>query len=627
MRERVRVSASTRTLALTLSALALTLSPLARDVSSAAAATTVAPQSSDLSSRVRVDDGAVEKAMRDELARTMGELRMGDEPKPYYVGYTVSDLDQSMVSAILGAVTSQTDFRARMLRTDLRVGDPSFDNGNFEGGGGRVESLPIEDDYAALRRELWLRTDEAYKSAVETLARKRSAGSNQAQGDGDDGAADFAAEPAMRLVQPRPASDQPAPGDSLRDTVTRLSALLRDYPAIQGSRVVGIYAVGRRRMVSSEGTWIDDNRRLIRIDVTADTQADDGMKLRSFVPFTALTPAGLPAFAEMEAGVRAMAAELTAMRSAPVAQNGSASVLFEGLAAGQIVRQLLAEQLVGTPAPKTASAGSDEHGQSSELANKLGLKVTASMISISDDPLLETGPGKQPLIGAYRADDEGVAAQRVSLVEHGILKSLLMSRTPRKEIAHSNGHARAPRFAPPHVHIANLIVTAHVAGQPRKALLADMQKASKRDAGGLETYVVRLLEDSTVASADDDMAGLFSFAMGGRGGPPPVRPLVVYRVRNGKEELVRGLTLEGLMPRSLKEITAVGRDAVVYSYIDSGGGGTGIPSSIVTPPLLFSDVDIRRQTGKNRKPPLYGRPGGGAGRPTAGASPDRAPRE
>jgi len=315
------------------------------------------------------------------------------------------------------------------------------------------------------------------------------------------------------------------------------------------------------------------------------------------------------------------------MRSAPVAQNGSASVLFEGLAAGQIVRQLLAEQLVGTPAPKTASAGSDEHGQSSELANKLGLKVTASMISISDDPLLETGPGKQPLIGAYRADDEGVAAQRVSLVEHGILKSLLMSRTPRKEIAHSNGHARAPRFAPPHVHIANLIVTAHVAGQPRKALLADMQKASKRDAGGLETYVVRLLEDSTVASADDDMAGLFSFAMGGRGGPPPVRPLVVYRVRNGKEELVRGLTLEGLMPRSLKEITAVGRDAVVYSYIDSGGGGTGIPSSIVTPPLLFSDVDIRRQTGKNRKPPLYGRPGGGAGRPTAGASPDRAPRE
>jgi len=100
-----------------------------------------------------------------------------------------------------------------------------------------------------------------------------------------------------------------------------------------------------------------------------------------------------------------------------------------------------------------------------------------------------------------------------------------------------------------------------------------------------------------------------------------VKPLVVYRVKDGQEQLVRGLTLEGLLPRSLKEITAVGRDPIVYSFIDSGGGGTGIPSSIVTPSLLFSDVDIRRVTGKNRKPPLYPRPA-----TTANASSDsRAP--
>jgi TldD protein len=581
--------------------------------------------SADPPTRVRADDAAVEKAMRDELGRAMSDLRMGDEPKPYYLAYTVSDLDQSMVSAILGAVSSQTDFRARMLRTDLRVGDRTFDNGNFEGGsGGRVESLPIEDDYATLRRELWLRTDEAYKGAVETLARKRSTESGQAKGDGDDAAADFSSEPPTRLVQPRAAADLAAQAEVLRDMVVKLSALLRDYPAIQGSRVVGTFAVGRRRMLSSEGTWIDDGRRLVRIDVSADTQADDGMKLRNFVPFTALTPAGLPSWPDLEKAVRAMAAELTAMRSAPVAQNGSTAVLFEGLAAGQIMRHLLADQLVGTPPPKTASAGNDEHGQSSELANKLGLKVAASTISVSDDPLQETGPGKAPLMGAYRADDEGVPAQRVSLIEHGILKSLLMSRTPRKEIARSNGHARAPRFAPPHVHIANLIVTAQGPGLTRKALLAEMEKSARRDATGLETYVVRLLEDSTVPSGDDDMMGMFSFGMGGRGGPPPVRPLVVYRLKNGKEQLVRGLTLEGLMPRSLKEISAVGRDPLVYSFIDSGGGGTGIASSIVTPPLLFSDVDIRRQTGKNRKPPLYARPV--AGVPHLDGNPQRVPK-
>ena len=560
----------------------------------------------------RTDDPAVDRAMRDELARSVAELHLGDEPKPYYVAYTISDVDQASVSAIYGAMTAQVDFRARMLRTDVRVGDPTFDNGNFEGGGGgHVESLPIEDDYAALRRELWLRSDEAYKSAIETLARKRSTESGQAKDEEDDTVGDFSREPPAHLVVPPHASvEAAAQAGPMRDIVVRLSALLREYPAIQGSRVTGSFAIVRRRMISSEGTWIDDGKRLVRIDVTADTQADDGMRLRSFVPFSALTPAGLPAFAELEKAVRAMAAELTAMRTAPVAQNGSAAVLFEGPAAGQLIKHLLSEQLAGTPPPKTASAGSDEHGQSSELANKLGQKVASALVSVVDDPLQEVGPGKTPLLGAYRVDDEGVPAQRVAVIEKGVLRALLMSRTPRKEIVHSNGHARAPRFSGPHVHIGNLFVTTPTAagGLTRKALLGELARAAR--GGGVETYVVRLLEDSTIAGGDaDDMMSLFSFGMGGgRGGPPPVRPLVVYRVKDGKEQLVRGLTLEGLMPRSLKEISAVGKEPVVYNFIDAGGGGTGIPSSIISPSLLFADVDIRRQTGKNRKPPLYPRP-------------------
>jgi TldD protein len=556
--------------------------------------------------RMRVDDPSVEKAMHDELQRSMSDLRMGDEVKPYYVGYTVSDVDQASVSATYGALTSEFGFRARMLRTDVRVGDPSFDNSNFEGGGGRVESLPIEDDYAALRRELWLRTDEAYKSAIETLARKRSAESGQAKGDEDDAVGDFSKEPPARVETPR-AAGETEPG-ALRDTVVRLSALFRDYPSLNGSRVTGTWAIVRRRMATSEGTWIDDGKRTVRVDVVADTQAEDGMKLRSFVPFTALAPSGLPPLAEMEKAVRAMADELVARRKAPVAQSGSAAVLFEGMAAAQIVKMLLGDQLAGTPPPKTASAGSDEHGQSSELANKLGQKVAASLIGVTDDPLQEIGPGKVPLYGAYRADDEGVAAQRVSLIEGGVLKSLLMSRTPRKEITRSNGHARAPRFAGPRAHVGNLFVTPAKPGLTRKALLAELAKTAK--GGGVDTYVVRLLEDPTVPGGDaDDMMSLFSFGMGGgRGGPPPVRPLVVYKIKDGKELPVRGLTLEGLLPRSMKDITAVGKDATVYNFIEAGGGGTGIPTSIVTPSLLFSDIDIRKQNGKNRKPPLYSRP-------------------
>ena len=80
----------------------------------------------------------------------------------------------------------------------------------------------------------------------------------------------------------------------------------------------------RRRLASSDGSWVDDHKRTVRVDVVADTQADDGMKLRSFVPFTAADPGGLPPAAEMDKAVRAMARELCAMRSAPVATSGPA---------------------------------------------------------------------------------------------------------------------------------------------------------------------------------------------------------------------------------------------------------------------------------------------------------------
>jgi predicted Zn-dependent protease len=559
---------------------------------------------------IRADADVVRAALGDELARSMAELRLGDEPRPYYLAYTITDAEQATVSATLGAATAAHAYSGRLLRTDLRVGSPEFDNTNFDPGA-KVDALPLEDDYASLRRELWLRTDEAYKGALELLARKRAAAESQAGGEDDTSLGDFSKEPPAKLEVPFP--DTKVEPRALRDTVVKLSAIFREYPAIAGSRVTGTFAVVRRRMLSSEGTWVDDSQRTVRIDVSADTQADDGMRLRNFVPFSALVPSGLPPLAEMEKAVRAMAAELTAMRKAPVAETGTGAVLFEGMAAAQVAKLLLGDHVGGTPPPKTASAASDD-GQESLLANKLKQKVASPLLSAVDDPLLGTGPGKAPLFGAYKIDDEGVPAQRVPLVEHGVLTGLLMTRTPRKELARSNGHARAPRFAGPRAHVGTLVVSAQGGpdhGMTRKQLLGELARATK--GGGVTQYVVRLVDDGLLPPGEDDLLTLFSF--GGGHGPPPVRPLVVYRVdAGGKETLVRGLALENLQPRSLKDVTAVGKDAFVYNYLDQGNGFSGIPTSIVAPPLLISDVDIRRVTGKNRKPPLYPAPGFGADR-------------
>jgi TldD protein len=561
------------------------------------------PPAGDPIARVRTNDGAVQRAMQDELARSMADLRLGDEARPYYLSYSLYDLDQATVNATLGAITASHAYRGRIVRTDLRVGDPSFDNTNFEAGA-RVETVPLEDDYAALRRELWLRTDEAYKAGLETLARKRAAAEGQAAASEDEAAVgDFSKEAPAHLEVPFPtgATDP----EELRDTARKLSSVLAEFPEISSSRVSAVYAVVRRRFSSSEGALVDDHQHTVRIDVVAETQAPDGMKLHSFVPFTAFTPGGLPPLAEMEKSVRAMAKELVAMRTAPVASSGAGAVLFEGLAAPQLVKLLIGDQVAGTPPPKTAQAGSDEGNDQGAFATKLGQKVAAAIVGAVDDPTLATSPGKAPLFGGYKIDDEGVPAQRVTLIEHGVLKSLLMSRTPRKEITHSNGHARAPKFAAPRARVGMLVVSgAHPL--PRPALLDELAKIAK--SGGVTTYVVRLLDDDSIPGSEaDDLASLLSFGMGSHG-PPPIRPLVVYRLDHGKETLVRGLLLENLLPRSLKDITSVGADSVVSNFLEGGAGFSGVPTTIISPALLVSDVDVRRQTGRNRKPPLYPSP-------------------
>lgn len=573
------------------------------------------------------DDGRVSQALADELSRSMKELKLGDSPRPYYLAYALSDAEQASVVATFGAVTSTSDYRGRSLRTDVRVGSPAFDNSNTSDSffSANVAALPVDDDYAALRRELWLRTDEAYKSAVETLAKKKSTAAGQSSHGEDGEVADFSSDVPAKLALARTG---PAPDvDVLRPIVEALSAVFRGYPQISVGRATAVSARVRRRFVSSEGGLSDEENSTVRVDVVAETQAPDGMRLVDFVPFTALTPEGLPPLIDMQRAVRHLADELVAMMDAPVAATGTASVLFEGLAAGQIAKLLIADNLSGTPAPRTAS-GNDERGQSSEFSDRLGQKVGAPLLMVADDPLAQVLPLREPVAlpalisaggvrpppwGAYRIDDEGIPARAVSIIEQGILKGLLMTRTPRKELAHSNGHARATRFGPPKAAVGTLLVSSRPGDPrgalPRASLLAEMLRAGR--VGSEASYVVRLLDDPMVpgvGSVDDGFA-MISMGAGAGRSAPSVKPLVVYRVRpDGKEELVRGLTLEGLVPRSLRDIVAMGRDPVVYNFQEGGLGFVGIPQTIVSPALFFADVDVRRSVGKNRRPPLYPRP-------------------
>ena len=546
----------------------------------------------------------IRQAMADEMKRSMAELRVDEQPRPHFAAYTVTEGKFLQVAATFGAITSQMQNRNRTLRSDVRVGDPDFDASNsvqlafgFAAPSG-FATLPLDDDYKPIRRVLWLNTDESYKRAVDALAQKKASAGAQAAAD-DDKIADFAAQaPAQTVSLPVLAPLEPS---AMRALAAQLSGLFRSHPLIATSQVNAMQAVGRQRYLSSEGSWADERDSFVRLEVSASTQALDGMRLSNALVFTGRNLAELPATGDLEKSVNAMAQELGHATNAAIPDEGNALVLFEGRAAGQIIKTLLADHLAGTQPAKTGGFEGAVRGQSRELAGKIGQRVTARFLSVHDNPLAERGPGREYLFGSYHADDEGVPAQRVSLIEAGVLKTLLASRTPSKDVPRSNGHGRATQFGAAKAHFANLFVTTKQ-GLPRAAMLGRLAKEAK--ARHCEAYIVRLVDDPATAGMFDlsDFAErMVSLFGGGRrgSGAAPVFPLVAYRLKDGKEEPVRGFTLEGLVPRALKDIVAAGREPYVLNFID-GFAGLGVPSAIVAPSLLFADVEIRRQTPATR---------------------------
>src|SRR4029434_4023616 len=72
---------------------------------------------------------------------------------------------------------------------------------------------------------------------------------------------------------------------------------------------------------------------------------------------------------------------------------------------------------------------------------KVGQPIMPDFMNVYDDPSIATINGVE-LNGFFRYDNEGVAGQKASLVESGVLKTFLLGRSPTRGFAHSNGHGR-----------------------------------------------------------------------------------------------------------------------------------------------------------------------------------------
>jgi len=507
-------------------------------------------------------------AMRAELERSKARLKMDQVDAPYYIEYRVFDTDQYAAEAAFGSLRTDVRVRFRFLRVVVRIGDYKQDS-YFGQGEGSLDIMPVDDNTVALRHQLWLATDHAYKSAAESLTAKQA---QLKQLTIDQPVDDFSHADAVQSVGPlvRLEFDPDAFKKMLQDA----SAVYRSDPDIENAQASLRFQALNRYYVNSEGTVIRSGQTLYEMSVGSTTQAPDGMSLARDNAFNVANIKELPTAAEFVERAQKLAASLKDLRAAPlVEEEYRGPVLFSADAATRVFADFIGDNVLGYKPELGKNART-----TGAFAASYKSRVLPDFLSVVSDPTIATYSGGS-LLGHYEFDDEGVRAQKVSLIEKGMLVNYLIGREPIRDFPNSNGHARAqiPQ-GKPQPHNSNLIVTS---SQPTpkdemtKKLIDLCQQRDREYCYRVETF-------------------------GGK-----LTPRLLYKVwtKDGHEELVRGAVFGDLDIRSVRSNLIAAGDEV---YIDNRP--LNIPHSVIAPSILFDELEVKRANQNKEKLPEYPAP-------------------
>lgn len=505
------------------------------------------------------------QAMQAELDRSKTQIKMKGATAPYYLEYRVTDLQEISSRAEFGALLGDNQIHVRFLRVVVRVGDYKQDS-YYGQGQGTADFIGLDDDPLALRHQIWLLTDRAYKSAIESLAAKRAALEKfKVELPVDD----FSRATALRSIGPLAALS--ADISAWRKSLTEASALYRQDPDIQSLGASADFLAVNTYFVNSEGAAIRQGRNLCHVSVSGYTQAPDGMFLLRSPDYASNRMEDLPSPERFIANAKLVLDALKNLRGAPVVEEEyRGPVMIEPDAANDVVAALIGKNILGhRPRP-----GADAR-TTGEYASSYKSRVLPEFVSVTDDPT-QTAFNGLSLLGSYEFDDEGVKAEPVHVVENGVLTHYLLGREPIRDFPNSNGHGRAAPAGAPNPSLSNLFITgSHTFSRAElKQKIIDLCRQQGKPYG----YILR-----TVISSN-------------------LYPLMLYRVyvKDGHEELVRGGVFQELDTRALRNnLIAVGNDA------QASNSAVATPVSIITPSLLFDELEIKRAEAGNEKLPEY----------------------
>lgn len=492
--------------------------------------------------------------------RARDELQL-DGARPYRVSIAAMEQRRYTVSAQFGTLGREADDRGRPGVVEVVVGEPALDSSRFDTGSRgtparQAASFVLEDVEAALARDLWLVTDTAFKDATQRLTQKRAA--------------------LAALPTPWPADWTPAPAptavveaahaaidpDALRRLVIEGSRAFRDH-GLRSGRVDLVVWQGQYSLATSEGTRLALPESWSWLSAWCDRVRPDGVPLYDERSWLVATPAGLPGVEALRAAAADMGRGMAARAQAPIVSDYEGPVLFTGQAAGQLFAALLAEQLEGTPPEPRAGLTWEEAVRGGP---RIGRKLLPDGWSVDDDP--RAVPAGLP--GGWVYDRQGVASRPVALVRDGVVKTLLMSRVPRKELSGSTGHARG-----------------EIQGEARARLSAwTVSPARSLGEGAFARAVQRSARDANV----ERLLVVRSLAKGRRGSLP--RPQdAVWRAADGTETPALALSFQESSRRNLKDIVAASGVATT-AYLAGWGRGASDNEGFGNPTVLTGPAQV-----------------------------------
>ena len=526
--------------------------------------------------------------LKKELDREFAELQQQEYP-PYYMEYRVDENTSNEISAFMGSLIESTGYKSRALATTVKIGDYSFDNTHPMNGENMQENfnygvIPVENNSKAINQYLWLFTDAAYKQAREQYLNLKN---NYEKKVGKKLVPDFAKEkPAIYIEPDFSQQSLKIEKENWQELLKNVTAPFAEHDSIYDGTASLVITNTRKYLVSSEGSMIAQNYKIMQLTVQGSILAVDGNKLNLSNVYYQNDIEQLPDAQQLQKETNELILKLKKLQKAPKADPYAGPAILSNEVTGVFFHEIFGHRVEGH------RLNDEMDGQT--FKDKVGKKVLPKFIDVIFDPTSNTYK-EFNLMGHYQYDDQGVKSEKVVVVENGELKKFLMSRHPASLDSNSNGHGRGAPGYNPVARQSNMIVeTSKPKSEKdlRKMLIKECKKQDKTYG-----YYIKKVTGGFTAT-DRYQPNVFN-----------IEPIEVYRifVDGRPDELVRGVDLIGTPLTMFSEIAATGDQYGIFNGYCGAESGY-IPVSAVAPAIFVKKIETQRQVESQFQMPILPNP-------------------